>query len=364
MNDFDLIELISEAALDPRRWPPVAAAFCTAAGCDAVLISACPGSGPPVSLAGTAGYAPPAEADIAAAQEGDLAADPAAGLPALHLDRSAGPEHFHFMRLAAPAAPAGCAAIALHCRGAAPWRGDLARLRRIQRYLALAAGMAGRIPDSGSDPDPAPGPDGAGGGARTVLDRLPFPILVVTETGELRFANRAGQDIEIVSQGAIRRNGDRIEIADPALRARLEPAIGLAAALAAGTMQDRRGIVVDDAAVGARFRVEIRPIRIAPAPGAAEAPAAMVCLHRTARQRQDVPVSGLRAALETGHGLTPAEAELALAILRGQTLAGHAAARGVSLNTVRSQLRRVFSKTGCRRQAELVRRFLPASRTG
>jgi DNA-binding CsgD family transcriptional regulator len=55
-------------------------------------------------------------------------------------------------------------------------------------------------------------------------------------------------------------------------------------------------------------------------------------------------------------GLTAAEARLASALSKGQDLDGAAAAFGVSPQTVRSQLRAIFAKTGWRRQAELVAR--------
>ena len=53
--------------------------------------------------------------------------------------------------------------------------------------------------------------------------------------------------------------------------------------------------------------------------------------------------------------LTPAEADIALAVGGGQTLKEIAQQRGCSVNTVRTLVGRAFTKTGCRRQSELVR---------
>jgi DNA-binding CsgD family transcriptional regulator len=63
-------------------------------------------------------------------------------------------------------------------------------------------------------------------------------------------------------------------------------------------------------------------------------------------------------------GLTPAEGRLAHALASGKTLMEHASGTGVSLNTVRSQLRHVLAKAGMRRQTDLVRALagLPALR--
>jgi DNA-binding CsgD family transcriptional regulator len=58
--------------------------------------------------------------------------------------------------------------------------------------------------------------------------------------------------------------------------------------------------------------------------------------------------------LEQLYGLTHCEALLASLLAQGVTLHDAAAARGISYETARCQLKNVFSKTGCRRQAELL----------
>ena len=52
--------------------------------------------------------------------------------------------------------------------------------------------------------------------------------------------------------------------------------------------------------------------------------------------------------------LSPAEARLAIGLLKGMSAAGCAQQSGVGVATVRSQLHSIFSKTGVRRQAQLV----------
>ncbi|HEY5411384.1 MAG TPA: hypothetical protein VIJ94_11735 [Caulobacteraceae bacterium] len=63
-------------------------------------------------------------------------------------------------------------------------------------------------------------------------------------------------------------------------------------------------------------------------------------------------------------GLTPAEAELCLAVGMGQTLDEFATARGVRRSTARSQLEAILSKTGLHRQVDLARMIanLPGAR--
>lgn len=56
--------------------------------------------------------------------------------------------------------------------------------------------------------------------------------------------------------------------------------------------------------------------------------------------------------------LSRAEAGLAAALCRGETVSDHARQRGISVGTVRVQLKQVFTKTGTCRQADLVRLVL------
>jgi DNA-binding NarL/FixJ family response regulator len=75
---------------------------------------------------------------------------------------------------------------------------------------------------------------------------------------------------------------------------------------------------------------------------------------RAARARS-VKVSGRRLGR---YGLTAAETRLASMLMEGLALEQIATRLGVSRNTLRSQLRQIFRKTGTRRQAELVSRLL------
>jgi DNA-binding CsgD family transcriptional regulator len=63
-----------------------------------------------------------------------------------------------------------------------------------------------------------------------------------------------------------------------------------------------------------------------------------------------LPLEILRAA----YGLTPAEAKLAVLLLEGLSITEAAAANRVTRETVRSQLKSIFLKTGTRRQGELI----------
>ena len=68
----------------------------------------------------------------------------------------------------------------------------------------------------------------------------------------------------------------------------------------------------------------------------------------------EIPATALAALF----GLTQAESRLASAIVQGDTLEEYARRRGVSIGTVRFQLRQVLAKTGTNRQSELMRKIL------
>jgi DNA-binding CsgD family transcriptional regulator len=62
--------------------------------------------------------------------------------------------------------------------------------------------------------------------------------------------------------------------------------------------------------------------------------------------------------LRTLYGLTPAECRVALLLADGHAPRKIADMVGVTDNTVRSQIKSIFAKTGVKRQAELIRLLL------
>ncbi|WP_420145781.1 helix-turn-helix transcriptional regulator [Sphingobium sp.] len=67
--------------------------------------------------------------------------------------------------------------------------------------------------------------------------------------------------------------------------------------------------------------------------------------------------ASLASRLRSLHGLTRAEADIVAALCEGKALEDVSDERGVSLATVRTQMKAIYSKTDCRRQSELVARF-------
>jgi DNA-binding CsgD family transcriptional regulator len=74
--------------------------------------------------------------------------------------------------------------------------------------------------------------------------------------------------------------------------------------------------------------------------------------------RPEAGDEGRRAAvLRDNFGFTPAEIEIALALTRGMKAAAIADARGVSVGTVRVQIKSLLAKAGVNRQVDLVARL-------
>lgn len=80
-------------------------------------------------------------------------------------------------------------------------------------------------------------------------------------------------------------------------------------------------------------------------------PAAAMVLFRDPGAGKAVRAESLRRRF----ALTPAEAALAIEMLEGDGRAAAAARCGISINTARTHLTRIFEKTGVKRQAELIR---------
>lgn len=185
------------------------------------------------------------------------------------------------------------------------------------------------------------------------LDSLRGAALLVDRRARVRFANTGAEALFAAGDGIALR-GDVLvlsdAIADRKLRQWLD-AILLPQAMAAG---DASAVVAARRPSGrAALRIEILPVpRSCSGAAGTSGPVSLVLINDPAA------VAGQRAQLvRATFRLTPAEAALAVAVAEGETLRQCAERRGVAIGTVRSQMKAVLAKTGCRRQADLVRLF-------
>lgn len=189
------------------------------------------------------------------------------------------------------------------------------------------------------------------------LDRLPMGVILVDRDGRVVAMNRAARAIVAQNDGLA--SLDRgLAAATRAETEALRRLIAQATQTSAG-----RGLHPGGALALSRPSM-LRPLSVLVAPLGRKAsvdgldlgrarPAAVVFVSDP-EVRQETPA----ALLQRLYGLTPAEARLAEAIVGGGPLKAAAERFGVTLGTVRIQLKAVFAKTGTRSQADLVRLVL------
>ncbi len=174
------------------------------------------------------------------------------------------------------------------------------------------------------------------------LDAAPEAAMLLDAGGRIVHANEAAE--RLLADGTLLLSlGRRLIAVEP------RAAAALAGAIVAATMPGaRRGATVVLAQADGHRAAEASVLPLASHVAlAAHGPAVLVRISPLA----DV---GRIDAMMDGFGLTRAERALSLALIDGQSLRHVAAARNVSINTIRCQLGGVFNKTGARRQAELV----------
>jgi DNA-binding CsgD family transcriptional regulator len=196
------------------------------------------------------------------------------------------------------------------------------------------------LPGSAAAPPRAAFPLAAAGGLAPqpweALDALDEGLAVHDRPGRQVFANTALHRLAEAADGLQRAPGGAVLPTDPGALRLLQRAL---AAAAAGTAVEL--------AVPRRSGAPPYLMRCSPVPGRSGWTVLRVA---DSAQRRCPSAVFLRAAF----GLTQTEALLAVALCRGDSLAGHAAARGISIHTVRTQLRSLLGKTRTERQADLV----------
>jgi DNA-binding CsgD family transcriptional regulator len=179
------------------------------------------------------------------------------------------------------------------------------------------------------------------------LDRSLHGVLLLDHSGRVSHANIVAERL-LREGGGLRVVGGRLSAWRGDLARRLESLIGRAAR---GDGASRTG-----GSMALPTPSRLLPLSLTVAPLRADRPLArtddsvLVCV-TDLEAGVSLPVQRLAALF----GLTPAEGRVALALLEGATPREAADQLGVSSNTVRVQIARIFQKTGTNRQAELIR---------
>jgi DNA-binding CsgD family transcriptional regulator len=187
------------------------------------------------------------------------------------------------------------------------------------------------------------------------LDRMQQGILLVDAAGRLLFANQQGRDVLAASDGLYAAQ-DGLQAATP------EQTKALRRLIRAASAPDGDSRTCEMIALQRRFRQ--RPLAVMVASchprtrlAAAIRPHGAALVFVSDPDRAPAMQSDLLRRL---YRLTRMEAEVALAVLRGEPLKTIAESFGMSLGSVRRHLQDVFDKTETRRQAELILRLRSA----
>jgi len=176
---------------------------------------------------------------------------------------------------------------------------------------------------------------------RAILDKLDRGIVLLDSNGALVDANSLARDI-LESGDGIQLRGGRFAFADLELDARLVRLIELAGRSAAGS-----SII---AARIKRPRADAYRIVVSPLGAGDKAGVAFVAIIYGPSERREIADTVLKEL----YGLTRAQAEVARRLHAGRSVEETASDLELSLNTVRTHLKVIFSKCEVQSQAELM----------
>lgn len=185
------------------------------------------------------------------------------------------------------------------------------------------------------------------------LDRLPLAVIFLDRRCRVVEMNASARKLVEAGDG-LRLERGVLTAFDTRADVQLQQMIFGAAAVATGRLLQHGGALSLARPQGRR------PLSAIVAPTGATGifpesrSASVVVLVEEPQQKAAAPF----AAFTKSYGLSPAEAGVASRLVNGMSLSQTAAALGIRDNTARSHLKRIFAKTGARRQSDLVRRVL------
>jgi DNA-binding CsgD family transcriptional regulator len=189
-----------------------------------------------------------------------------------------------------------------------------------------------------------------------VLDQLPTAIIVVDTEAHPVTLNAAAEGILAMGDGMLV-NRQRLEALWHAERARLAQLIASTCAAAEGDTAAAGGHLMVTRPSGLRpFLVMVSPLPRAYRNRAGQQGRLAAVVIKDPQAQLHASAAGRREIAKL-YELTRAEERLLHLILDGLGLFEAAEQLGVSRNTARTHMKRIYAKTGTHRQAELVRRL-------
>jgi len=178
--------------------------------------------------------------------------------------------------------------------------------------------------------------------ARATADTILPALVLADRSGCIVFANRPAQVMCAAGDGLMLKEG-RLKVVSARLQSRLDKLLTQSGAQGAALQIPR------PSGKPAYWLIQVDVPQTEESPPDARRPSRALLIHDPATQDANLQDFAVL------HGLTPAEARLLEALLLHSTLPEAARHLGISINTVRSQLRSVLDKCGARRQVELMR---------
>ncbi|MFO1155114.1 MAG: helix-turn-helix transcriptional regulator [Rhodospirillales bacterium] len=184
------------------------------------------------------------------------------------------------------------------------------------------------------------------------FEELPTAGLILDASGEVLFANAAARRVIAAADGLAMTAG-KLTATHSQGAVRIEQAIRqtLPATVVVPGEADGTVITLGRPSGKPDYRMEFRPLPRWSGISREDGSAAVLAIIHDPALIEPLPETVLR----TRYRLTAAEASLAVAVAAGVSLREYAERRGVSIHTVRFQMKQVLAKTDCRSQADLVR---------
>jgi len=178
--------------------------------------------------------------------------------------------------------------------------------------------------------------------ADAMFDHLAVGVLLLSADSSMRYANEAAASLLRKGDGLTWSFGEHIGAENRADGTALRACVARAAA---GSHSN--AVLVRRSSGAAALQLLIAPFRLS---GGQWTRDALVLMHDPASESQ-----GLAPTLMQLFDLSAGEAQVAVALAGGESLAEVAERHGVKLSTVQTQLKRALNKTGQRRQSGLVK---------
>jgi DNA-binding CsgD family transcriptional regulator len=184
------------------------------------------------------------------------------------------------------------------------------------------------------------------------MECLALGVMLVTGTGKLLFANPAAEALLRGGSGLVMVH-NRLHAVAPSADPALQRLLQCATQATIGRASEAGGLLRLPRQGAKPISLSVYPFFAPASSGLVRAPSALIFISDPALHG-----SPRRDVLAQVYGLTKAEAKLFESLLAGDRLQDYADRSSLSLQTVKTQLARLFHKTGSTRQPELMKEGL------